>query len=358
MNSENNYTGKNIEREISPKELILKIIDWLKFLIRSWKYISFVAIIFGIAGLLYALQQKPQYSAELTFVLEDSKSNPLNAYAGMASQFGIDLGGAGSSGLLAGDNIMEYLKSRLLVEKTLLSAIQVNNRQVTLADIFMEMYDYKSKWEKGPLSTVSFPQGQSRQSFSLLQDSILSAFHKNIVKKNLRIDKPDRKASFIAVVCTSPNETFSQKFTERLVKEATEFYMQTKTKRSKTNIEKLQQTVDSIENLLNKKTFSAALSMDLNRNPAKSVAMVGTELNARDKEILRILYAEVTKNLELAKMTMAQEMPLIQIVDTPILPLKKTKFGKLKGIVIGTFLGALLCVLILIVSRLYKKIMQ
>ncbi|WP_261387554.1 hypothetical protein [Chitinophaga pinensis] len=35
----------------------------------------------------------------MTFVLEDTKSGGLGAYAGLASQFGIDIGGGGGMGI-------------------------------------------------------------------------------------------------------------------------------------------------------------------------------------------------------------------------------------------------------------------
>jgi hypothetical protein len=47
---------------------------------------------------------------------------------------------------------------------------------------------------------------------------------------------------------------------------------------------------------------------------------------------------------------------LIQVIDQPILPLKKEKFGKAKGIVMGGFLAGFLVVLWLIVRRLLRML--
>jgi uncharacterized protein involved in exopolysaccharide biosynthesis len=47
---------------------------------------------------------------------------------------------------------------------------------------------------------------------------------------------------------------------------------------------------------------------------------------------------------------------LIQVIDRPILPLTKEKFGKAKGIVLGGFLGGFLIILILILRRLFKQL--
>jgi uncharacterized protein involved in exopolysaccharide biosynthesis len=56
----------------------------------------------------------------------------------------------------------------------------------------------------------------------------------------------------------------------------------------------------------------------------------------------------------LAKVTLRKETPLIQVIDRPILPLAKERFGKAKGIVIGGVLAGILMVLYL----LFKKIMK
>lgn len=343
---------------ISLKDLILKIQIWIAYLWRKWLIILIFGLIGGGLGLTYALSKKPQYVAELTFVLEDSKPGALGAYTGLASQFGIDLASGSGSGVFSGDNILEFLKSRLMVEKALLSPVFHDGKLQSLADYYIDMNELREAWKKKPsIKNLHFPVDPSRKGFSLQQDSVLNTIYEGIIKENLNVTKPDKKLSFVSVKCTTPDELFSKAFTERLVKEATDFYVLTKTQRSKTTVDKLQAKADSIETLLNRKTYSVAASQDMNLNPARSMAGVSTELVSRDKMVLQTMYAEVVKNLELSRMSMAQETPIIQIVDIPILPLKKEKFGKIKGIILGGFLGGFLIVTWLLLRRLYKEVM-
>ncbi|RPD40489.1 Wzz/FepE/Etk N-terminal domain-containing protein [Chitinophaga barathri] len=346
------------EKELSIKQLILQMKEWIRFLWRLWFFFILAGAVGAGLGFTYAFLVKPRYIANLTFVLEENKSGGLAGYAGLASQFGIDLGSGSGSGIFAGDNIIEFLKSRLMVEKTLLTAVDANGKIQSLADLYITSNNLREVYDKKPdLKKISFAAGADRKNFTRLQDSILNTLYISITKKNLSVIKPDKKLSFIAVQCISPSDIFSKYFAETLVKEATDFYIQTKTKRSKTNVDKLQLKADSLETLLNRKTYSAAASQDLNLNPARSLAKVGTEVVTRDKIVLQTMYGEVVKNLELSRMSMTQETPIIQIVDTPILPLEKKRFGKLKGIVIGAFLSVLLTAAFLILRRLYKKIM-
>ncbi|TWF44346.1 putative tyrosine kinase-like protein [Chitinophaga polysaccharea] len=347
------------EDEVTLKSIILKIHEWIKYLFSKWIVILLAGIICAGLGFFYAYRTKVNYLAKLTFVLEDSKQGGIGSYSNLASQFGIDLGGSGAGGVFAGDNIMGFMMSRLMVEKTLLYPINVDGKVISLADFYLSFNRIKDKWVRDTLmKNFSLPPTNDRTTFTLQQDSVLNTIYEMILKGNLKIEKPDKKLSFIAVQCISPNETFSKKFTEILVKEATQFYINTKTKRSKSNVDKLQDKADSLELLLNKKTYSAARTQDINMNPARRVATVNLELDTRDRMVLQTMYAEVLKNLEISKMSMAEEMPVIQIIDSPILPLEKVKFGKLKGLILGGLLGGILSSLYFLLKKMYTDIMK
>jgi hypothetical protein len=345
--------------EISLKEVILKILDWWRFLLSKWLIILIFGLTGGALGLVLAISSDPKYQGELTFVLEDSKSNPLSAYMGLASQFGLDLGSSSGSGVFEGDNILEFLKSRLMIEATLLSPVEVDGKQKSLADVYIAAYELDKKWQDNErLKGLHFPLGLHRAKFSLQQDSVLNEIQKSILKENLQVSKPDKKLNFISVKCSSLSELFSKAFTERLVNKAIEFYVNTRLKHSKANVDRLQVVADSLETLLNRKTYALAVTRDVNQNPARQVAGVKAEVESRDKLVLQTMYGEVIKNLELSKVTMEQETPIVQIVDTPILPLEKKKLGKAMGIIIGGFLGGILIVSFLVGRRILKEAIE
>jgi uncharacterized protein involved in exopolysaccharide biosynthesis len=352
------HNDQSDREEISLKDFIIRIRELWKYLITKWKIILIVGFIGAAFGLLSSYLSKRKYTAKLTFVVEDTKSGPLGAYMGLASQFGIDLGGGGSaSDIFSNDNIIVFLKSRLLIEKTLLSPVLVDDKKSTLANLYLDFSGLHKKWEAKPvLKDINFPLGQDRKQFSLKQDSILYSIQSAIVDKLLEITKPDKKSSFILVKCTSLNETFSKVFTETLVNEATRFYIDIKTKRSKTNVGKLQASADSLRTLLDQKTYNLAATQDLNLNPARQITSVNSELQSRDKMVLQTMYGEVVKNLEISKMTMEQETPLVQIIDVPIYPLESSKIGKLKGLILGGLAGALFIVFMLLLGKIYRDL--
>jgi hypothetical protein len=312
-----------------------------------------VGILGSALGLLYSIIKKPLYVAELSFALEDDKSSSgisLGAAAGIASQFGIDLGSSGG-GAFNGDNLLELMKSRSMVEKTLLFSIVINNKKQTLAETYIDFTEFRK--HNPDLNKITFLPGCDPEKFSLTQDSILGVFYKSIIKSNLSIDKVDKKLSIITIKVTSQNELFSKFFTEVLVKNVSDFYVDTKTKKQVQNVNILQYQTDSVRRELNLAINGVASSSDVNPNPnpALQVIRVPTQRHQVDVEANTAILTELVKNLELAKVTLRKETPLIQVIDKPILPLEKLRLGKAKGIILGGALFSFLAALFLISKK-------
>ncbi|SEW03588.1 hypothetical protein [Chitinophaga arvensicola] len=356
---ENINSLKDVNDDISLKIILKNSVGFTKYLLSKWKVIFLLGFLGAGIGLGLAFIIKTKYKAELTFVLEESNSGSLGSYLGLASQLGFDFGSGNSSGIFQGDNIMEFLKSRLIIQKSLLSEINIEGKRMTQVEWYIEFNKLRDGWKKkAELQNIHFPLNLDRSKFTLQQDSILDVVFRKITDNNLKIERPDKKLNFILVKCLSKDEVFSKVFVERLVNEAVSFYIDTKTKRIKGNVDRLQLQADSIELLLNRKTRAAAVVQDLNFNAARQQANVATELASRDKLILQTMYTEVVKNLELSKITMAQETPVIQIVDKPILPLPQDKLGKLKGLILGGIIGGFLAIGALLTGKLYKFILS
>lgn len=97
--------------------------------------------------------------------------------------------------------------------------------------------------------------------------SLISSFHSSLIDNNLVIDKQVKKSSIISIRVMSENELFSKHFAEILAKEVSEFYVETKTKKSANNIRILEHQTDSIRRSLNSSMIGAASSADANPNP-------------------------------------------------------------------------------------------
>ena len=343
--------------EISLKELIQKIQEWIAYLKTQWKLIIGIAALGGIIGFVYASFQKPNYLATTTFVLEEDKGGGMGGAMGLASSFGFDLGGGGG-GLFTSSNIIELMKSRLVVEKTLLNPVQIAGKEISLADYYIQINELKEGWAKKPtLANINFPVNADRTKFSLAQDSILQTISAGLTKSNLVIAQKDKKVSIISVTVKTESELFSKLFCEQLLKETSDFYIETKSKKSRLNVDILQHQADSIRAELNSAITGVATASDnvYNLNPALNVKRTPSTRRQVDVQANTAILTQLVAQLELSKVSLRKETPLVQLIDRPILPLEKDKVGRLKSLVLGGFLAGFLTVLCLVFGKLYMK---
>lgn len=352
MEGENN----NIDRlgyAISIEEVKGKLRSTYRLLTAKIYWLLNAAFIGCACGIGFAVIDKPMYTATSTFVLDESSSGGgMSAYAGLASQFGLSLGGSGSGGIFQGDNIIELYKSRSMLEKTLLTAVEDNGKHELLIDIYLRTQKQREKWLKNPpLASIRFDDPQK---FTVRHDSIISSIVNSLNKKYLAIYKPDKKLTIIDVTTTYPDEYFAKAFNQALVENVNQFYIQTKTKKSAHNATVLKLQADSLRKILNSSLSSVASAIDAapNANPFNQSLKVPSQKRQIDVQTNTTLYTEIVKNLALAEIMMRQDAPLIQVIDRPVLPLDVKKLGIIKGGVLGAVLAVFLISAIMIFRKM------
>ena len=277
--------------------------------------------LFLVSGvvLLYSFLQKQQYEATTSFILEEKSATGGGGLSGLASQFGFDLGGLGAGGsIFSGDNILDILRSRHIVEKVLLSKIDSSKGGQTLADLYIPQL--RKDIPSVHYNNVVYPKPLNR-----LQDSVLYLIYDKIVSKNLVVDRVNKKGSIIKVTVVSESELFSKIFSDRLVFETIKLYVDQKTSVSNRNIARLEARADSLLRVLNNKSYQSASLQILDANTAFRSTAVPVELSQREKSISFALFSEVVKNLEASRMSLASQTPIINILDTAKYPLLNRK---------------------------------
>jgi hypothetical protein len=254
---------------------------------------------------------------------------------------------------------MELFKSRAMVEKTLLAPVTQNNTTISLAEMYIKDKKWREKWDEKPkLKTLRFLPNADKTKFTRAQDSIFGVIYNDLSKNALTVDQKDKKVAIGTITMKSTNEFFAQQFNLALTQTVTDFYIETKSKRAKENMDILIRQTDSIRGELNGAITGVAVANDntFGLNPALNVKRVPSARRQVDVQANTAILTEIVKQTELAKVTLRKETPLIQVIDQPILPLPKEKFGKAKGIVFGGILSGFLTVLGLIVRRVFKEL--
>ena len=194
--------------------------------------------------------------------------------------------------------------------------------------------------------------------FTVLQDSVLGEVVKKINKESLSVVKPDKKLSIIKVAFISKDEQFAKAFTDQVVMTVNDFFVQTKTKKAIENVKILQRQADSVKSVMNGAIFSSASTIDAtpNLNPTRQVLRAPIQRSQFNAEANKAILTELVKNLELSKISLRKETPLIQVIDKPIFPLDFVKPEWETSIPVGALLGIVLIVLILTIQYFKKSL--
>lgn len=318
----------------SVAEFIAQLKNTTSFLLSNWKKIFLVGFICALTGMGFRWYMGPTYSAEMSFVAENGGGDQLGGYASIAAQFGVDLGSGG--GAFEGENLLEVFKSRRLIVATLLSSSNQTNPKRLLIQDYIDNHKLNAGSKKQFFDTLNFSNINvpNRQ-----RDSVLSKIYEKIVKTQLAVEKKDKKLNFVYLNMEDLNEAFAKNFAEELSDNTIEYYTNYKIKKSKFNVDLLQSQADSLKRLLTGNITDIAELNDLNVNPNKQILKTSSQKKQIDIQANTAMYVEILKQSALGKINLLRETPLIQIIDNPILPLKKTNFGYLLTTLLFALIG-------------------
>jgi hypothetical protein len=345
------------DKEVSLQETISQVGRWYSYLKFHYLLIIIATIIGLIGGTVFAYFEKPTYVANLDFVLEEqSKSGGLmGQYSGLASMVGLNLG-AGGGGIFDDENLPELYKSRTMIEKTLMTSYEFGDHKELLIDRYVSMKNLKEKWEDNPLlASINFNKTNGK--LSRLQDSVIRTIVKDIGKKNLIVEKPDKKLNIINVEVNAKDELFAMAFAKQIVENVNKFYIYTKTKKATDNLAVLQRQTDSVKNELGMAITGVAAFVDVNPNvnPARQILMAPSKRRQVDVQANTAILTELVKNLEISKLTLRKETPLIQTIDEPKLPLDVEVIGK-KAIPFGALIGFVFIIIFLTIRMILRSL--
>jgi hypothetical protein len=304
-----------------------------------------------LAGL--KLVKVPQYTAETTFVIDGDSGAGGGDLSGIASVVGINLGSFGqNSSLFQTENIIELYRSKKMLRDVFYDKYQ-GKRMITL---WGEDKDLLGSWKKS-LENENFSFEVPDVDLTVTHDSIIFEVIEKFRKYHLIAGKIDRKLSIISVKVSDGNEILAQQLNRKLVQHVNDFYTKTRTKRSGNNLQVLQRQADSVRQVLDSTLFLLAEATQFmpNANELYQTNQVPLKKLQIDVQASSLVYQEIVKNLEVAKISHRQEMPLMQVIDEPWLPLDNDIDSLLKIAIVSLFFGGLASILVFSVRYFLLK---
>jgi hypothetical protein len=352
--------------EITLKEIILKIREYFGEIVRNWKIVLLVTFIF-LAYMIYkSSRSEYSYQAKLTFMLNQNEGGSFSGLGGILGQFGF-----GEKSEFNKNKIMILNKSRRIVEKAIFEKVKINNKVDFLANHIIINQDTLGKWasvpfymrpfsKDNPLKGFIFKNGNFER-FSELENTALKSVY-NVVAGNpdkgdagVMTNGFDKESGIMHISTVTTNPELSIAITNKVFDNLSRFYIEKTIEKQKATYDVLKSKTDSIFALLQGKEAGAAAIEDRNVASWGSTTKLPSRRHTRDIQKLTIMYSETLKNLEIADFAVKNQMPLVQPIDRPIMPITGEKTSIIKSLMIGLFLGFFVSSLFIILRRIIRE---
>ncbi len=317
-------------------DFLQKARPFLLELRKKWYVLVLLGIVFGCIG-YYTESKKPTiYSAQITYMLEDEilGSGQANANPLMAAISG--QGAPASSKAVMNDLTM----SNKLIEMTLLSQAEIENRKILLVNYYQEFSGYLEKNNtKDPFwyrDTYNIGQNQALDTRLRSLSSILK----------LSLKAKVMESGLLKMDLSSEDEKFTKFFLEQHLKTISDFYINKRIEKAQLAVNSIKRRKDSLNAVIQGKEFAAAAILDNSFGAVMRRAQVPEVQVRKDITILNNQYVESINALTGARAELEKRRPFIAIVDDVRYPLNSVApkvitqglISFVIGIVIGLFL--------------------
>jgi len=345
--------------EITFKEALVTFKEYWSEVKRYWWLMVLICIPFVAFGLYSHLTMKLKYPAELTFMINEDSGSSMGALAGVLGQFG--LGSSGDENL---DKILELSKSMNISLSTFFRSLKIDGKQDLLANHIIQMLEDADEWNNsslfGKVDSLNLEgfrfTHDSIPLFSLLESKALKRLHQHLIGNKNKEISPLLESEVMdgSGIMKMTSKTYDPEISvaicNNLYTNLRDYYIEKSIEKQQTTYQILESKTDSILSDLKDKEYALANFKDRNQGLfAKTDQLTEVRLS-RDVQKLSMMYAEATKNKELADFALQDNTPFIQLIDQPFLPIAPEKSSIVKrlfsAIILGLFIG-----LFLIISR-------
>lgn len=341
--------------QLSPQEILVKVIEIKNILIKNWYLVlAFAAAGYGIGFTLDLLTKKPDtYFANITFNLGGNSGNAsIGGLGGLAASMG--MGAAPDANIFTGENFNYFVKSRPVLERTLMKFVDVRGQKIMLANFYIDSSGIKTdEWEDiEPMQRFKFTVNKP-DSFNLDERKALNALVSKLYA-NAEVGPIDRKSSFISVGVTSQSPLLSQDLVENLLNTVEELYTENQTAKTRKIMIMYKRRTDSLSYVLGRTENQLAKTMDENLFVIAPEAKSQASKLTRNSTFVQSLYNQSLAEYDNLRLRLIQETPLFTIIEPVQTPLEP-KFDLAKKRQIGLFVGLILAFVIIYFKTLYKK---
>lgn len=347
--------------QFSFKRLILKCLLVIPYIKENKKVLSVGALIglFVGGGYEYYKVQDVNFKTEIVFIVDGDNGGNAGGLLELANSFGLGGGMGSNASLFSGENFKELLKTKSIFRKALLTKVRYGKKEGIFANIFLE------KSRIGEFEWKNRPEDFYNHRFKTSDINKLSAQDRNILdalydflKGQTVIINDNPKSTFQTLTVETRDDTLSYIWAKLYLKTVTNFYIDTKTKKSQELLVLMDKRVDSLRSALYYTQGKLANYNDQNQQIIFQRARIIAERLQLSSQQLQGMYLESVRNYDNLKFSLAKETPLFTIISEPEISTVGIRHFYGPITLIGIILGVFLSSFILNVVRIYKEVMS
>lgn len=322
--------------------VLIKFMGFVPFVKRNIRLIALFTVLGLLSGLGVEIYKSTNTlkKTKIVFVLETESAD--NGLAGLASSLGLGNASSGNS-IFSGENFKELLKTKNIYRKAILTKVKVGNKVDYFGNFFLERSDIQNhEWSDLPVDFIAhrFKSG-NLDSISIQDKNIINAISLYL-NDNTDIFLDNPKSTFQTLTVETRNDTLTHVWAQLYLKTITDYYINTKTKKSKELLVIMDKRVDSLRSALYFTQGKLANYNDQNQQIIFQRARVIAERLQMNSSQLQALYFESLRNYDNLKFSLIKESPLLTIIEDSELPIFFVPYRWGKIIIIGFILGFLL----------------
>ncbi len=318
------------ENQTNPQNQNKDEIDLLEVFLKIWAYKRFIIIftvLVAVGSIVYSLVAEPQYEASVKLYKKTSEGQS-SRIQGLAAQFG--MGGAvpgGSSQF----NIKDLLQSRRINKKIIYK-------------------DWETKEFDKPVNLIEYweIEGETKE------EKFLKALES--IKDKITVNK-DEETQLITITIMMPEAQLAADIGNYVTKLIEEYVQNEQKTTTKQNLQYIEKRLETVKKELTQAEEELKRFRESNR-VIQSSPELQMELGRLQRQVTikQEVYLQLQKEREMAEIELVKETPVINVLDEAMKPEERAKPKRKLIVIVGTFAGFFLSLLIVALIYVWKYI--
>jgi LPS O-antigen subunit length determinant protein (WzzB/FepE family) len=306
------------------KDEEIDLVEILKKIYKSRKFILIISFSFALIGVAVAMLSPIKFSSETIFITQNQESNS-SSLSGVASLVGINLGTSNFGGEIPSSMYPQVTQSPKFKRLLLNSNIDFDNK-INLKQYLIDYY--KLNTENDKINSDLYVSELENTCFEIINE---------IISVNV-----NQKDGFITLSSTLPVAEYSAILTKKAKEILQEIIINNKIESAKQNLIFSQQQLEEKKLIFDEIQAKLAYFSDSNLNSVNSFV-----INERDKleaefQIINAVVTELSKQVEQVKLQVSKDTPVFSTIKEAVIPNKRTSPKRTQLVIIYGFIGVVI----------------